>query len=177
MPTVFAHPAVAVSLAPWFSRVGLSRATVLLGAVCTIIPDLDVAGLRIGIPYDSLLGHRGLSHSLPFAAVLAFVVTVVLARFQPIGRGIATFVFLFLCTASHGVLDAFTDGGHGVAFLSPFSNERYFFPWQPIAVSPLSISRFLSGQGWVVLASEAKWVLAPCLAVWGIGLIVSRRRA
>jgi inner membrane protein len=29
--------------------------------------------------------------------------------------------------ASHGVLDALTNGGHGIAFFSPFLNERYFF--------------------------------------------------
>ena len=39
--------------------------------------------------------------------------------------------------ASHGVLDALTDGGPGVAFLAPFDDTRYFFPWRPIRVSPL----------------------------------------
>ena len=54
---------------------------------------------------------------------------------------VATFAFLFLCTMSHALLDALTDGGLGVAFFSPFSNERYFFPWTPIRVS-----RFFSAR-------------------------------
>nr|HRC76832.1 rhodanese-like domain-containing protein [Kouleothrix sp.] len=32
----------------------------------------------------------------------------------------------------HGVLDAMTDGGLGVAFFAPFSATRYFFPFRPI---------------------------------------------
>lgn len=52
------------------------------------------------------------------------------------------FLFLFLSISSHGFLDAATDGGLGIAFFRPFSNYRYFFPWNPIVVSPLSVGRF-----------------------------------
>ena len=54
---------------------------------------------------------------------------------------------LFMATASHGVLDAMTDGGSGVAFLAPFDDTRYFLPWRPIPVSPIGVSRFFSGAG------------------------------
>jgi len=37
------------------------------------------------------------------------------------------FAYLFLATASHGVLDAMTNGGLGVAFFSPFDNRRSRF--------------------------------------------------
>lgn len=33
-----------------------------------------------------------------------------------------------------------TDGGLGVAFFSPFDNKRYFLPWRPIRVSPISVT-------------------------------------
>jgi inner membrane protein len=66
-----------------------------------------------------------------------------------IGR-FTLFTYLFLATASHGVLDAMTDGGLGVAFFSPFDNRRYFLPWRPIVVSPISIARFFSGRVGVV---------------------------
>ncbi len=69
--------------------------------------------------------------------------------------------FLFACAASHGMLDALTNGGLGVAFFSPFEPRRYFFPWRPIAVSPLSVSRFLAGRGLRILAGELKWVVLP----------------
>jgi inner membrane protein len=70
-------------------------------------------------------------------------------------------LFLFLATASHGVLDAMTTGGLGVAFFAPFDAGRYFLPWRPIEVSPLGVGRFLGARGVRVLASEALWVWLP----------------
>lgn len=161
MPTIFAHPVVAIAAWPWVRSAALPRALLILGAACTVAPDFDVVAFRLGVPYESLLGHRGLSHSLPFAAILAGVLTAMMRRVYPDLPRFRTLAFLLLCTASHGVLDALTSGGHGVAFLSPFSNERYFFPWQPIDVSPLSIRRFFSAGGLNVLASELRWVVGP----------------
>ena len=101
-------------------------------------------------PTDHVLGHRGLSHSLLFAAVLASVVTAIVRRTrpaQPGDRGSGS--YFFLATASHGLLDAMTTGGLGVAFFAPFSDARYFLPWRPIVVSPISISGVLrAGAVW-----------------------------
>jgi inner membrane protein len=56
----------------------------------------------------------------------------------------------FLITASHGILDAFTNGGLGIALFSPFDNSRYFFPFRPIQVSPIGAG-FFSMRGLRVL--------------------------
>lgn len=74
------------------------------------------------------------------------------------------FVYLFLCAASHGVLDALTDGGLGVAFFSPFDTSRYFFTARPVAVSPIGINAFFSEDAFHVLASEVKWIWLPTIA-------------
>jgi inner membrane protein len=58
-------------------------------------------------------------------------------------------------------LDAFTNGGLGVAFFSPFNRDRYFFPWRPILVSPISLGRFFSRQGYLVLKNEMVWIWLP----------------
>ena len=70
-----------------------------------------------------------------------------------------------------GVIDALTNGGLGVAWLWPWSEQRFFFPTHPIAVSPF-INGFFSERGLTVLASEARWVWLPCavLTVLGIGV-------
>src|SRR6202043_386576 len=34
----------------------------VVGAVCSMIPDLDVIGFRFGIRYGDFLGHRGFTH-------------------------------------------------------------------------------------------------------------------
>lgn len=73
--------------------------------------------------------------------------------------------YLFLASASHGILDGFTNGGLGVAYFSPFDPTRYFFPWRPIEVSPINVRRFLQGRGLEVIGNEAMWVALPSLAL------------
>jgi inner membrane protein len=56
-------------------------------------------------------------------------------------------LFLFVVTASHGVLDAMTNGGLGVAFFAPFTSARYFLPFRPVQVSPISLAAFFTHRG------------------------------
>jgi inner membrane protein len=75
---------------------------------------------------------------------------------------------------SHGLLDAFTDGGLGIAFFAPFDSTRYFFPWRPIAVSPIGISEFFSLGGLRVLLIEGIWIGIPAGLWLGILQVVRR---
>ena len=68
-----------------------------------------------------------------------------------------------------------TSGGLGIAFFAPFSDTRYFLPWQPIVVSPLSIHGFFSRHGLVVMRSELGWVWLPAGLIFLIGLAVQRQ--
>ena len=49
----------------------MDRRALLLGVLCAVLPDIDVVGFGYGIQYGDLWGHRGLTHSLVFAALLA----------------------------------------------------------------------------------------------------------
>ena len=60
---------------------------------------------------------------------------------------------------THPLLDMLTDGGSGVMLFFPFSTERFFFPWRPIRVSPLSIARFFDRAG-PILWSELPFCAA-----------------
>jgi inner membrane protein len=91
-----------------------------------------------------------------------------------VGR-FALFAYLFLATASHGVLDAMTGGGLGVAFFSPFDNKRYFLPWRPIHVSPIAVHRFFSARGFAILQNEAVWIWIPAILFASLVLILRRR--
>src|SRR5439155_18145777 len=144
--------------------------------LCAMLPDLDVVAFAFDLPYGHMLGHRGLSHSLPFAAGLAFVATSVAARRLAPGAGaLRLWAFFFAATASHGLLDAMTSGGSGIAFFAPFSNARYFFPWRPIVVSPIGISAFLSRWGVQVMSSELLWIWLPAGVVILVGGLARRR--
>ena len=136
-----------------------------------MLPDADVIGFAFGVRYADLLGHRGLSHSFVFAAVVAgLVATTFEARRR---QWLWLAAYFAAVTASHPLLDALTDGGLGVALFAPFSNERYFFPWRPIAVSPIGAG-FFSARGGRVLLSELQWILLPSAAV-SVVLWASRR--
>jgi len=163
MPSAIAHAAPALALIPLFERPGTPKRLWALGVVCAAAPDLDVLAFRFGIPYEHVLGHRGLSHSLPFAAALAALVCFI--AFPRPGPGFSrarAWTYLFLATASHGLLDCFTNGGLGVALFSPFDDHRYFSAFRPIEVSPLGVRAFLSERGVAILVNELVWVWLPC---------------
>src|SRR5262249_49465425 len=140
-------------------------------------PDLDAIGYRLGVPYDSVFGHRGITHSLSAAILLAILLGRVAAGTSGRPKLARAAIYLFLCTASHGLVDAMTNGGLGVAFLAPLSSQRYFLPWRPILVSPLGVSRFFSQHGIAILWSELVWVWVPCAVLGAIGLSLKRPSA
>jgi inner membrane protein len=173
MCSVITHPAVPIALYSVFPKDSISAPILLLGAVCSAAPDLDVIGFRFGIRYGDMLGHRGLTHSIVFAAGLAALLAFAVPAHAKGGR-LLTFTFLFISTLSHGILDAMTNGGLGVGFFVPFDKGRYFFPWRPIEVSPIGVGNFFSARGMEVLLSELKWVWLPSGLLFALGLIFRR---
>ena len=169
MPTIISHPAVPIASAMIAGHGKVSWRLFCAAVVASVLPDVDTIGYYLGIPYGHFIGHRGFSHSISFAFAVALL-GVAVASWLHSGR-LVTFVVLFISTVSHGILDAMSSGGLGIAFLSPFSNERYFFPWRPIKVSPLSLEPFLGPRGWQVMRSEVVSVWLPLLVLGGFGLI------
>jgi inner membrane protein len=178
MASLFAHGFVAV--AAGHSIVGGPRPWRfwIASVLCSCIPDADVIGFAFGIRYEDALGHRGFSHSLLFAALLS--AGVVYSSFRESLENSRLkwllLVHFFVVTASHGLLDAMTDGGLGIAFFAPFDNTRYFLPWRPIAVSPIGIRAFFSAWGLEVLITELVWVGFPVAVVTLVAAILRRKR-
>lgn len=176
MASAFAHAFVAVSLAGavtpgrWLPRV------LVVAVVCSLLPDVDVLGFRFDISYGEFLGHRGLSHSIAFAALTAALVTPVLFR-RAAWRSLRVRIglLLFAVTASHGLLDAMTDGGLGVAFFSPFDEGRYFLPVRPVEVSPIGVAAFFTARPLSVLWTELVWIALPCSVLAGMLWLGMRR--
>ncbi|HEY6126823.1 MAG TPA: metal-dependent hydrolase [Candidatus Acidoferrum sp.] len=162
MASLISHAVAALGIGTAFARPGLAKRVWVLGAICSMVPDIDVLGFKFGIRYGDFWGHRGFSHSLLFAAILATLASVLGFIHGPPGLGkFSLWTYLFLASASHAFLDAMTNGGLGVAFFSPIDNTRYFLPWRPILVSPISITRFFSERGLAVLLSELTWIWIP----------------
>ena len=161
MPSVFSHAVSAFGIAALSYRPGVPNRVWITGAVCAALPDIDVIGFSFGVRYGDVFGHRGFTHSFAFAAILAALMLMMFHATVPGMSRTVLWLYLFTVTASHGLLDAMTDGGLGVAFFSPFSNRRYFFAFTPIRVAPIGISRFFSSRGLEVLRSELVWVWVP----------------
>ncbi|MBI5368567.1 MAG: metal-dependent hydrolase [Planctomycetes bacterium] len=148
MPTVFSHALLGYAAAQAATaRRAPPRDLALAAALLPVLPDADVLFMR-WIPYEHPFGHRGCSHSLFFAAVVGALGALLVrpARETLGGRRWAAALFLFAVVASHGVLDALTDGGLGIEFFFPFDATRYFLPWAPIPVAPLNPGWFFSGR-------------------------------
>ncbi|PTS78499.1 hypothetical protein DBR33_01035 [Stenotrophomonas sp. HMWF022] len=196
MPSIITHAAVPLALWCAADRGRIPPRLLAAGVVAAMLPDADVLAFALHVPYADAFGHRGASHSLLFAGVLA-VLAALLAFFgsrrpwsaplcQPrlaptgeanarSGRGrpwsaglcqprlastVQAATFVFVCAASHPLLDALTSGGLGVALAWPWSEHRFFAPWRPIRVSPFA-PQFFSARGVATLLSELRWVWLP----------------
>jgi Predicted membrane-bound metal-dependent hydrolases len=177
MASAFSHAFVAVALGSAYARPRVPWYFWVLSITCSILPDADVIGFALGLPYNSLWGHRGLSHSLCFAFVLSLCVVSLAFRERVVFSWPwwSYVLYFFVVTASHGVLDAMTDGGRGIAFFAPFDTTRYFFPWRPVRVSPISIQAFFSTRGLQILSSELMFIWIPTTLLWAAVRLCQRR--
>ena len=170
MATPLSHLAVPLALALALGGDIVPPGLMALALVCAVLPDIDALGLWLGIPYEHPFGHRGFTHSLPFAVALAGAGTLLAPALG--SDPLTVFGVLLVSAVSHGLIDALTNGGLGVALLSPFSHRRSFLPWRVIEVSPLRPSALFSRRGLRVLRSEMRWVWLPCLVIGLVGFAV-----
>jgi inner membrane protein len=173
MPSIFSHAVAAVALGSFLSPQKAQARFWILTAACAMLPDADVVGFIFRVPYGSMFGHRGFTHSLVFALLVGVVVWYTTFRN---GTAAAYKIILYFAavTFTHPILDMFTNGGLGVALFAPFIDTRFFSPWRPIEVSPIGVD-FFSRQGVTVFASEVLWVWAPSLLIVVAGFFWKRR--
>ncbi len=119
----------------------IKNKAILYGAIAGTIPDLDVViGLFLN-PIVALEIHRGMSHSLLFATVLAVLLGYGLHRIEK-DKGVGFregFNLVFLGLVTHSFLDAFTTWGTEI--LWPWN---YSFAFKSIfVVDPLYTVPFL----------------------------------
>lgn len=178
MASAFGHALTAVAIGSAYPRNMVSWRFWVLGMICSILPDADVISFAFGVPYEAFWGHRGFTHSFLFALITGLVVTFIFFRKKTTtAQKIGFALFFSLCTASHSVWDALTNGGLGVGFFLPWDATRYFFPWRPIQVSPIGIDNFFSAWGMRVILSELVWIGVPCLVFIVLSGIMRKIRA
>ena len=160
MASIFGHSVVGFTITKLIDN-KQTKWLLLAAIISTILPDFDVIAFKLGIAYEHPLGHRGFTHSILFAVLWALVLMFTIGR----KNKLIWFLVNFLSTMSHGILDAMTSGGRGVGFFIPFNNDRFFFPFREIKVSPIGIQKFFSTWGMRVVLSEIKFIVFPCLFI------------
>jgi inner membrane protein len=161
MPTIISHAAVPLALGIGLGEERVPRALMLAGVAAAMVPDADVILFRFGATYDSPWAHRGFSHSLGFAILLGLIAVPLFRKAIP---PMVAFAFVAFAAVSHGLLDMLTNGGHGIAILWPASDQRYFFEWRPIQVSPLAAGRFATRAARIA-RTEFLWIWIPAIIV------------
>jgi inner membrane protein len=174
LPTFIAHSVIGVAAGTAFAPKVASKRFLFLSIFCAAIPDADVIGFFFGIPNYHVIGHRGFFHSPFFSLLLSIFIVYIFFRNKKLFSNSWWFYmsYFFLLSASHGILDALTNGGSGIALLSPFDKTRYFFLWSPIMVTPLNVKDFIGNWGLMVIRSELLWIWLPSLSIFIVSRVI-----
>jgi inner membrane protein len=165
MPSPFSHAAASIALGKAYTGQKMPWHFWALSIACAVLADVDILGSHLGIGFWGMFGHRGITHSVIFAALLGLAATEFFSRTSDLEISKKSlFLYFFIVAASHGILDALVDGVQGVAFLAPFDSIRYFLPWRPIHSSPIGMG-FFSREGVAVIMNEIRWVWIPSAAI------------
>lgn len=164
MASLFAHAAI-----PVVTRGGaavpasLERRLLVVAIACSTWADLDLATLAFEVRPNEIAGHRGLTHSLFVAGLVALAASA--AFFGSLRLGSRPWwrvvFFLFAMGASHGLLDAATTGQDGVALFWPLTSHRFMLPFRLLASCPLGLEEALGTWGFLTLANEMLYVVLP----------------
>lgn len=105
----------------------IGRKAVLWGAIADTVPDLDIFAGFFVHPVDSLLIHRGITHSILFAFLFSLLFGKFLTYFYKKEHVTSRewSVLMAMGTFSHLFIDSLTNYGTGL--LEPFCNHRFAF--------------------------------------------------
>jgi inner membrane protein len=129
-----------------------------------MLPDADVLMVSLGVAEESVAGHRGASHSLVIALLVAIAGGLLARRYG--WNGLRTGFALLLAIGSHGLLDAIGQGGRAIPLLWPLSAHRFMAPWRCLPDAPRGL-RFISRHGLLDAVLEFLYFLPVTLfALW-----------
>jgi len=174
LPSIFGHAVAGIALGVAFADEKTPRRTWALGTFCALAPDVDWFTAFLKVHPGNYLAHRGITHSLLGAVLIA--ASVLLFGFKREQRNLKVGTYLLLASLSHGLLDACTSGRIGVAFFYPFSSSRWACDWQPIQDAPLPFWSGLQLPFLGALLGEMLWIGIPA-SILAISVQLFRRNS
>lgn len=121
------HIALGACLGEAFFERGFGKKAMLWGALAQSIPDIDfVSAFWLSTP-ESLLAHRGFTHSILFALLIIPIFALIAEKVhRPHNIAFKKWLLFFAAEVFlHLFIDAFNN--YGVGWFEPFSHARYSF--------------------------------------------------
>ena len=121
------HIALGACMGEAFAGKTLGRKAMVWGIIAQSIPDIDfIAATWLDTP-SGLLAHRGFTHSILFAVVVAFIMAVLANRWhRPHNISFTRWLIFFSAAIlTHIFIDAFNN--YGVGWFEPFFHQRISF--------------------------------------------------
>jgi inner membrane protein len=139
-------------------------ATLIGFGVLGTLPDFDVFAVALGAGECTVAGHRGASHSLITALLLAIAGGLLARRYG--WNGLRTALAIALAVGSHGLLDTLAEGGRAIPLFWPLTGHRFAAPLRPFPDAPRGFA-FISRHGLAVAALEFLYFLpVTAFALW-----------
>src|ERR1700733_14071168 len=121
------HTVIGICAGELIAGKQLGKKAMLYGALANNIPDIDVASnFWLHIP-NSLLAHRGFTHSILFAVIFSPVLAYIFRKIYK-NTPVSYLRWLFIFGSgilTHIFIDAFTT--YGTGWFEPFSHVRVSF--------------------------------------------------
>ena len=121
------HIALGACVGEAFFGRGFGKKAMLWGALAQSAPDIDFLGSLWLSTDESLLAHRGFTHSITFALMISPVLALVAEKIhRPHNIRFSKWLIFFLTEVFlHLFIDGFNN--YGVGWLEPFSHHRFSF--------------------------------------------------
>jgi inner membrane protein len=121
------HIALGACIGEAFFEKGFGKKAMIWGALAQSIPDIDFVASFWMNTSENLLAHRGFTHSIIFSIIIIPVFAVLAERIHRPHDISYKKWFLFFAAAvlPHIFIDGFNN--YGVAWLEPFSHQRFSF--------------------------------------------------
>ena len=121
------HIALGACMGEAFAGKKLGRKAMVWGMIAQSFPDIDfIAASWLNTP-SALLAHRGFTHSILFAVIVALIMAILANRWhRPHNISFTRWMFFFSAAIlAHIFIDAFNN--YGVGWFEPFSHYRISF--------------------------------------------------
>lgn len=123
------HLVIGASVGEVFFERGFGKKAMFWGMLAQSVPDLDFLAALWMTPSEAMLAHRGFSHSILFAVLIVFMLSVLAERWhRPHNIRFSTWLLFFsVAVGGHLLLDSFNN--YGIGWFEPFSHHRFAFNW------------------------------------------------